>query len=183
MRLKVSPSREAHQPLNPHGEGNSQRCEDLERAMPASDYFRVARDPAAISLVVAFLDFRNEESHDVNCHPVRVEALVVGEENDGQVGIEKMCVFNHTGADVKDYSMAVENVCVPPSCKLPVTPIVQAERRPHEFQGLPVQDSAVTQRHVESSKIPSAHVQANAAMLVLGIEKVDVVPEFAVARW
>jgi len=46
-----------------------------------------------------------------------------------------------------------------------------------------VEHAAVTERYVESSQIPSTHIQANAAMLVLGIEKVNVVPEFAVGRW
>src|SRR5271167_311557 len=141
------------------------------------------RDPPTVPLLVAFLDLRSEESHDVNCHLVRVETLVVREKNDGQVGIKEMCIFDHAGANVKNHSVAVENVCGPPACKLTVASIVQAEGGPHEFQGLPVEQTAVTQRDIESSQISSAHVQANAAMLVLGIEKVNVVPQFAVGRW
>src|SRR5208283_553161 len=94
-----------------------------------------------------------------------------------------MYVFDHAGANVVNHSVAVQNVCVPPSCKLSIASIVQTEWRPHEFQVLPVEHAVVKEGHVESSQVRRAHVQANATMLVVGIEKVNVVPEFAVRRW
>src|SRR5208283_253421 len=132
---------------------------------------------------LTFLDFGNKESHDVDCHLVRVETLVVGEENDGQVGIEEMCVFDHAGANVKNHAVRVKNVRVPPSGKLAVSATVQAERHPHQFPSLPGKHAVVKEGHVENSQGRCAHVHANAAVLVLGIEKVNVVPEFAVGRW
>ena len=55
----------------------------------------------SFAFLLAFLDLRNKESHDANGHAIRVEALVIGEQNYGQAGIEEMCVFDHAGADVK----------------------------------------------------------------------------------
>ena len=72
---------------------------------------------------------------------------------------------------------------VPSSGKLTVSAIVQAERGPHQLHSSLVQHSAVIQGNVESSQVRSAHVQANATMLVCGVKKVNVVPEFALRRW
>jgi hypothetical protein len=76
------------------------------------------------TLIAAFLYFRGEELHGTNCEAVRVESLKVREQNDGQVSIDEMSIFDHPGTDMKNHAVTVEYVRVPPSCELGVTPVV-----------------------------------------------------------
>ena len=51
--------------------------------------------------------FGDEGTHDRICEPVGIEALAVGKENDRQVGIDEMRIFDHAGANVKNHAVAV----------------------------------------------------------------------------
>ena len=68
--------------------------------------------------------FGGEELYDANCEAVRVESLKVRKQNDGQVRIDEMGIFDHPGTDVKNHAVTVEYVRIPASCELAFMPIV-----------------------------------------------------------
>src|SRR5271165_552479 len=93
-----------------------------------------------------------------------------------------MSIFNHARADMKNHAVAVQIIRIPAACKLSITAFVQAESRPHEFDSLLLKYLAAIESRVKSCEVNGAHIQADPAVLVLGVKKVNVVPQFAIGR-
>lgn len=91
-----------------------------------------------------------------------------------------MSIFNHARTDMKNHAVAVQIICIPAACKLSITAIVQAERRPHEFDSLLPKYLTAIESRVKRGEVYGAHIQADSAVLVFGVKKVDVVPKLAV---